>query len=83
MSVRNAPAVQVANEIGDGGITRRRLLIALGVCIGAEPLLGCGRGASQVASKTSPPSSRVTNPKPLSLSNHLTLPVGTADLPFQ
>jgi len=64
MSVRNAPVVQVTNAIGDGGITRRRLLIALGVCIGAEPLLGCGSGASQVASKTSPPSSISTPPVP-------------------
>ena len=62
MSVRNAPVVQVTNEIGDGGITRRRLLIALGVCMGAEPLLGCGSGASQVASKTAPPPSSVSTP---------------------
>ncbi len=37
-------------------------------------------GSTDECTKTSPPSSRERKPKPFSLLNHLTLPVGTSDL---
>jgi hypothetical protein len=61
MSAKNVP-VEVSKTINDAGITRRQILIALGVCASAEPLLGCGGGSSQSAA-AAPPSS-VTPPTP-------------------
>ena len=46
------PGARPSNEIKDGSTTRRKLLIAVGVCLSAAPLFGCGGGSPALSSMT-------------------------------
>jgi len=46
--------VSLAEEIGESGMARRELLIALGLCATSAPLFGCGGGSSPVTATTPP-----------------------------
>ena len=56
-----------SDEMSESSLARRQLLIAVGLCATAAPLLGCGGGPSAVTSPTPLPSAAATPPASPSL----------------